>query len=130
MVLGLGSNENFLASDVHPLLQVTKRFIYLEEGDVVRLDTTGYEIRDCEDRVTERPVKEAEITADAVERGDYSHYMQKEIFEQPQAVAETLEGRIGVEKVLPNIFGVGFDLNALIRLVINKSSKPNNDPPS
>jgi glucosamine--fructose-6-phosphate aminotransferase (isomerizing) len=109
MVLGLGFDENFLASDIHPLLPVTNRFIYLEEGDVVRIDTKGFEIRDEQDQVVERPVKEAELNADAVQRGDYRHYMQKEIFEQPQVVAETLEGRIGVDRILPNIFGVGAD---------------------
>ncbi|MDZ4731527.1 MAG: glutamine--fructose-6-phosphate transaminase (isomerizing) [Xanthomonadales bacterium] len=109
MVLGLGFDENFIASDIHPLLPVTNRFIYLEEGDVVRIDTEGYEIRDAQDQKVDRPVKEAEMNADAVKRGDYRHYMQKEIFEQPQVVAETLEGRIGVDRILPNIFGVGAD---------------------
>jgi glucosamine--fructose-6-phosphate aminotransferase (isomerizing) len=76
---------------------------------VVRIDTAGYQIRNHEDCPVERPVKEADVSADAVQRGDYRHYMQKEIFEQPQVVAETLEGRIGVDHVLPNIFGVGAD---------------------
>jgi glucosamine--fructose-6-phosphate aminotransferase (isomerizing) len=107
MVLGLGFNEHYLASDAHPLLPVTNRFVYLEEGDLVRLDTDGYEIRDREDRITSRPVKEADLTEDAVQRGKYRHYMQKEIFEQPAAVAETLEGRISKKRVLANIFGVG-----------------------
>jgi len=109
MVLGLGFQENFLASDIHPLLPVTNRFIYLEEGDVVRIDTTGYEIRDESDEKVERTIREAEMNSDAVQRGDYRHYMQKEIFEQPQAVSETLEGRIGTDHVLSNIFGVGAD---------------------
>jgi len=109
MVLGLGFNEHYLASDVHPLLPVTNRFIYLQEGDVVRLDTDGYEIRDRDDKNVDRPVKEADLAADAAQRGTFRHYMQKEIFEQPSAVAETLEGRIGSDNVLPNIFGVGAD---------------------
>jgi glucosamine--fructose-6-phosphate aminotransferase (isomerizing) len=109
LVLGVGFDEHFLASDVHPLLPVTNRFVYLAEEDVVRLDTRGYEVRDGEDRVAERPLTEADLAADAVQRGAYRHYMQKEIFEQPRAVAETLEGRIGPEHVLPNIFGVGAD---------------------
>ncbi len=107
LVLGIGFNEHFLASDIHPLLPVTNRFVYLEEGDVVRLSTRGYDIRDRSDQVVERPVTEADMVADAVQRGAYRHYMAKEIFEQPQAVAETLEGRIGSDSVLPNIFGVG-----------------------
>jgi glucosamine--fructose-6-phosphate aminotransferase (isomerizing) len=106
MVLGVGNDEHFLASDIYPLLPATNRFIYLEEGDVVRLDTGGYEIRDGDDEVVDRPVIEANVSADAVQRGDYRHYMQKEIFEQPTAVAETLEGRISADRVLPNIFGV------------------------
>jgi len=109
MVLGMGFHEHYLASDIQPLLPVTNRFVYLEEGDVVRLDTSGYEIRDREDQPAIRPVKEADLTADAVQRGKYRHYMQKEIFEQPSAVAETLEGRIGTDCVLANILGVGTD---------------------
>ena len=109
LVLGLGFQEHYLASDIHPLLGVTNRFIYLEEGDVVRLSTNHYEIRDGDDRKAERPVKEADLTADAIQRGTFRHYMQKEIFEQPEAVAATLEGRIGSDHVLPNIFGVGAD---------------------
>ena len=109
MVVGIGFDEHFLASDIHPLLPVTNRFVYLEEGDVVRIDTEGYEIRDREGRAVRREVKEADLAADAVKRGHYRHYMQKEIFEQPAAVAATLEGRIGDDHVLPNIFGVGAD---------------------
>jgi glucosamine--fructose-6-phosphate aminotransferase (isomerizing) len=109
LVLGIGFNEHYLASDIHPLLSVTNRFVYLAEGDVVRLDPDGYLIHDRDDREAERPVTEADLAADAVQRGTYRHYMQKEIFEQPRAVAETLEGRIGADRVLPNIFGVGAD---------------------
>jgi glucosamine--fructose-6-phosphate aminotransferase (isomerizing) len=109
MVLGVGFQEHFLASDIHPLLAVTNRFVYLEEGDVVRFDTDGYEIRDARDEPAARPVKEADLAADAVQRGEFRHYMLKEIFEQPQAVSETLEGRIGDGHILPNIFGVGAD---------------------
>ncbi len=109
LVLGIGFNEHYLASDVHPLLTVTNRFVYLEEGDVVRLDTDGYEIRSQSGEPAARPVREADLAADAVQRGRYRHYMQKEIYEQPTAVAETLEGRIGKDRVLPNIFGVGAD---------------------
>jgi glucosamine--fructose-6-phosphate aminotransferase (isomerizing) len=109
LVLGVGFNEHFLASDIHPLLPVTNRFVYLEEGDVVRLDAGGYEIRNADDANAQRPLHEADMATDAVQRGAYRHYMQKEIFEQPHAVAETLEGRIGSDHVLANIFGVGAD---------------------
>ena len=109
MVLGLGFQEHYLASDAYPLLPVTNRFVYLEEGDVVRLDTRDYEIRDRKDKRAIRPVKEADLTAGVVQRGNFRHYMQKEIFEQPAAVADTLEGRIATDHVLPNILGVGAD---------------------
>ncbi len=109
MVLGIGFHEHFLASDVHPLLVVTNRFIYLEEGDVAEIRTGGFIIHDANDVPVSREIKEADLAADAVQRGDYRHYMQKEIFEQPLAVADTLEGRIGTDHVLPNIFGVGAD---------------------
>jgi glucosamine--fructose-6-phosphate aminotransferase (isomerizing) len=109
LVLGIGFDEHFLASDVHPLLAVTNRFIYLEEGDVARIDTGRYEIRDRNDAVVTRPVSEADLATDAAQRGSYRHYMQKEIFEQPGAASETLEGRIGSDRILPNIFGVGAD---------------------
>ena len=109
LVLGVGFREHFLASDAHPLLAVTNRFVYLEEGDVVRLDAEGYVIHDDTGEVAERPVREADLAADAVQRGRFRHYMLKEIFEQPAAVAETLEGRIGPGRILPNIFGVGAD---------------------
>ncbi|MGD2129025.1 MAG: glutamine--fructose-6-phosphate transaminase (isomerizing) [Lysobacterales bacterium] len=109
MVLGIGFQEHFLASDIHPLLAVTNRFVYLEEGDVVRLDSEDYEVRDVNDQPVARAVREADLAADAVQRGAFRHYMLKEIFEQPQAVSETLEGRIGDGHILPNIFGVGAD---------------------
>ena len=107
LVLGVGTGEHFLASDIYPLLGETDRFVFLEEGDVVSLSTDGFEIVDLNDQLVDRPVKQVETTADAVQRGDYPHYMLKEIFEQPQAVAETLEGRLSATAVLPNIFGVG-----------------------
>jgi glucosamine--fructose-6-phosphate aminotransferase (isomerizing) len=109
LVVGIGFDEHFLASDIHPLLPVTNRFVYLEEGDVVRIDTKGYEIRNRDGELADHPVKEADLAADATKRGKYRHFMQKEIFEQPRAVAATLEGRIGDDHVLQNIFGVGAD---------------------
>ncbi|MDX1555205.1 MAG: glutamine--fructose-6-phosphate transaminase (isomerizing) [Xanthomonadales bacterium] len=109
LVVGIGFDEHFLASDIHPLLTVTNRFVYLEEGDVVRIDTERYEIVDRDGNPADRPVKEADLAADATQRGHYRHFMQKEIFEQPRAVAATLEGRIGDDHVLQNIFGVGAD---------------------
>ncbi len=109
MVMGIGFDEHYLASDIYPLLPVTNRFVYLEEGDVVRLDSAGHDIRDRQDEVVERAVREADLSADTVQRGKYRHYMQKEIFEQPAAVAKTLEGRISSDQILPNVFGIGAD---------------------
>ncbi len=107
LVLGVGNGEHFLASDIYPLLAETDRFVYLQEGDVVALSADGYEVVDKNRQSVQRPVKQVETKVDAVQRGDYPHYMLKEIFEQPTAVAETLEGRVSANAVLPNIFGVG-----------------------
>lgn len=107
LVLGVGQGEHFLASDIYPLLNETDSFVFLEEGDVVRLAVDGYQLVDASDKPVDRPVKQVETKADSVQRGLYPHYMLKEIYEQPQAVAETLEGRLGATSVLPNIFGVG-----------------------
>jgi glucosamine--fructose-6-phosphate aminotransferase (isomerizing) len=115
LVLGIGDGEHFLASDVYPLLGETDHFVFLQEGDVVSLNADGYQIVDASDQFAERPVKQVETKADAVQRGVYPHYMLKEIYEQPQAVAETLEGRLGATTILPNIFGVGAE--ALLRQV-------------
>ncbi|GAB4184791.1 MAG: glutamine--fructose-6-phosphate transaminase (isomerizing) [Wenzhouxiangellaceae bacterium] len=109
LVLGIGFGEHFLASDVHPLIAVTNRFVFLEEGDVVRLDREQYQIVDAAGATVERPVKESELNPDAIGRGGYRHYMQKEIFEQPAAVAETLEGRVHHGQLLPELCGAGSD---------------------
>ncbi len=115
LVLGVGDGEHFLASDIYPLLGETEQFVFLQEGDAVRLNADGFQVVDLNDQVVQRPVKRVETRADAVQRGVYPHYMLKEIYEQPQAVAETLEGRLGATTVLPNIFGVGAE--ALLRQV-------------
>ncbi len=105
LVIGVGIGEHFIASDVAALLPVTQRFIFLEEGDVADLHRDRLTIYDANGRQVERAVRESELTADAAERGAYRHYMQKEIFEQAQAVANTLEGRISGERVLEEAFG-------------------------
>ena len=106
LVIGVGIGEYFIASDVAALLPVTQRFIFLEEGDVADLTRTSLTIYDEHNQIVERPIKESELTADAVERGTYRHYMQKEIYEQPRAIADTLEGRISQHKVLEETFGL------------------------
>jgi glucosamine--fructose-6-phosphate aminotransferase (isomerizing) len=107
MVAGLADGEQFIASDIHALLPVTRRFIYLAEGDVVDATVDGVRIYDERGALVQRPVKQAHFGADAVERGEYRHYMLKEIHEQPQAIADTLEGRISAGHILTQIFGVG-----------------------
>ncbi|HXV06951.1 MAG TPA: glutamine--fructose-6-phosphate transaminase (isomerizing) [Burkholderiales bacterium] len=106
LLLGLGEGENFCASDASALLQVTRRIVYLEEGDVVELTCHGYRIRDSAGGDAIRPVHESKLSADAVELGPYRHYMQKEIFEQPGAVAATLEMVTGASAIAPELFGV------------------------
>ena len=106
MVLGLADGEQFIASDIHALLPVTRRFIYLAEGDVAEIRLEGARVFDADGAEVDRPVKESQFSADAVELGEYRHYMLKEIHEQPQAVADTLEGRIAHGHILTEIFGV------------------------
>jgi glutamine---fructose-6-phosphate transaminase (isomerizing) len=105
LVIGLGFGENFIASDGCPLLPVPQRFIFLEEGDLAELTRDGVTIWDRDGKRVERPVKESSLSADATERGDYRHFMLKEIYEQPRAIADTLEGRLAGPRVLPEAFG-------------------------
>ena len=106
LLLGLGKGENFAASDASALLQVTKRMVYLEEGDVAAIGLHTVRICDTAGSEVIRPVHESKLSADAVELGPYRHYMQKEIFEQPGAVANTLEMVIGAQSIVPQLFGV------------------------
>jgi len=105
LVIGVGIGEYFIASDVAALLPVTQRFIFLEEGDIADIRRSGLIIYDDRDNEVQRPIKESEQSADAVDRGEYRHYMLKEIYEQPQAIADTLEGRISGGQVLEQAFG-------------------------
>ncbi len=105
VVIGVGIGENFVASDVSALLPVTRRFIFLEEGDVAHVRREGIDIFGADGERVERPVRESELAADAVERGEFRHYMLKEIYEQPVAVANTLEERIAGGKVLSAALG-------------------------
>jgi glucosamine--fructose-6-phosphate aminotransferase (isomerizing) len=105
LVVGLGEDENYLASDVQALIRSTRRFIFLNEGDVADVTRHGVQVYDRDGAAVERTVKFSELSADAVERGEYRHYMLKEIHEQPRALTETLEARIAGDRILPNIFG-------------------------
>jgi glucosamine--fructose-6-phosphate aminotransferase (isomerizing) len=104
-IVGIGEGENFVASDVAALLPVTRNYMILEEGDVAVVELESVHIFDANDEEVERPIVESELTADAAERGDFGHYMQKEIHEQAVAVAKTLEERTANGKVLDAAFG-------------------------
>ncbi|MBB1387671.1 glutamine--fructose-6-phosphate transaminase (isomerizing) [Pseudoalteromonas sp. SG45-5] len=105
LVIGLGLGENFIASDQLALLPVTRSFIFLEEGDVARITRDTVEIFDANGNAVEREVIESNITQDASGKGDYRHYMLKEIYEQPLAVRNTLEGRLNDDRVAIDAFG-------------------------
>jgi glucosamine--fructose-6-phosphate aminotransferase (isomerizing) len=107
LVIGLGEGENFLASDFSALVAQTRRVIYLEDGDVAALRRSGVEIVDREGRRVEREVHLSQLSADAVDLGPYRHYMQKEIHEQPRAIADTLEAVIGAGVDIEGLFGAG-----------------------
>jgi glucosamine--fructose-6-phosphate aminotransferase (isomerizing) len=106
LVIGVGFQEYFIASDVFALLPVTNRFIFLEEGDLAELRRDGIQIWDAAGKPVARSIRTSSVAADSAERGEYRHFMQKEIFEQPRAVADSLEGRLGVNCVLPEAFGI------------------------
>ena len=105
LVIGVGIGEHFIASDVSALLPVTQNFIFLEEGDIAKLTRQSVEIYDINGLKVERPIRESSLNVNSVELGGHRHYMHKEIFEQPQAVIDTLEGRITQDKVLVSSFG-------------------------
>jgi len=104
LVVGAGSGETFLASDALALAGTTERIAYLEEGDVAEIGLDGYRVFDAADRQARRELRTVKAVDATVELGPYRHYMQKEIFEQPAAVADTLEG---IESVSPALFGAG-----------------------
>jgi glucosamine--fructose-6-phosphate aminotransferase (isomerizing) len=106
LVVGVGIEEHFIGSDVLALAPVTHNVIYLEDGDVADLRRTGYTIYDASGKQVERPVRVSEASADSVDRGQYRSFTEKEIFEQPKAVADTLEGRLGKHRILEEAFGV------------------------
>ena len=105
VVIGLGVEENFVASDVSALLPVTRRFIFLEEGDVAEIRRKAIRVIDKEGNTVERQVRESELSADAAEKGQYRHYMLKEIHEQPRAIANTLQERVANGRLLEAAFG-------------------------
>ena len=106
LLIGLGTDENLAASDPLAISQLTNEFIFLEDGDVAQFSFNSYEIFDSEKLAVERDITRLEISSQATSKGDFRHFMEKEIYEQPQAVLNTIDGRIGAEDVLDNIFGL------------------------
>ncbi len=105
VVIGLGVEENFVASDVTALLPVTRRFVFLEEGDVAEIRRTSVRIVDVDGNGVDRGVSESELSAAAAEKGQYRHFMLKEIHEQPRALADTLQERVANGRLLEAAFG-------------------------
>jgi len=105
LLLGIGEHENFIASDMSALLAVTRNVVYLEEGDVAEISLHGYRVFDAQGLEVQRPVHVSELSNESVELGEYRHYMLKEIFEQPQALANTLEAVCNSHTLIPGIFG-------------------------
>ncbi|MDH4235110.1 MAG: isomerizing glutamine--fructose-6-phosphate transaminase, partial [Gallionella sp.] len=105
LLLGVGEKECFVASDVSALLQVTRNVVYLDEGDVVEMNRSGYRIFDAAGKLANRAVQVSTLSNESVQLGEYSHYMQKEIHEQPQALADTLESVCNSKSLVPGIFG-------------------------
>ena len=105
LVIGVGIGEYFIASDVAALLPVTQRFMYLDDGDLAVIRTNEVTIYDKTGHEVVRPVKESQLTAEAAEKGEYRHYMLKEIYEQPFAISQTLEGRFINQQLQESAFG-------------------------
>jgi glutamine---fructose-6-phosphate transaminase (isomerizing) len=105
LVIGVGIGEYFIASDVAALLPVTQRFIFLEDGDIAVIKTDKLEIYDSNEQLVTRSLKVSQLKADAVEKGNYRHYMLKEIYEQPWAVSQALEGRFINNRLQESAFG-------------------------
>jgi glucosamine--fructose-6-phosphate aminotransferase (isomerizing) len=107
LLIGLGTDEMFAASDPLAIAQMTNDFIFLEDGDVAEISAEAYTIFDASKKEVAREVTHIDISNQATSKGDFRHYMEKEIYEQPGAVSNTIDGRIGGEDVLDNIFGLG-----------------------
>ncbi len=105
LIIGMGLGEHFIGSDVQAMLPVTNRFIYLENGDLVKLSRHQIEIFDAKGNAVKRPIIESKACSLDSDLGEFRHYMHKEIYEQPQAVQKTLEGRLGRDRINPCIEG-------------------------
>ncbi len=107
LVIGIGLGEHFIASDASALLPVTRRFIYLEEGDVADMTADSLTIYDRHGKVAERDIHESDLSMDSTQKGEYRHYMLKEIHEQPSCLVDVMEGRVFDGQLLESTFGQG-----------------------
>ena len=107
LLIGLGEDELLAASDPLAIGQLTNQFIFLEDGDVANISADSYQIYDSLKNKIKREISEIDISSEASSKGEYKHFMEKEIFEQPVAVLNTIDGRVGGDDVLENIFGIG-----------------------
>jgi len=107
LLLGLGTDEMLAASDPLAIGQLTNEFIFLEDGDVAEISAEAYTIFDTNKQKVTREITTIDISSQATSKGDFRHYMEKEIYEQPEAILNTINGRVGGDDVLDNIFGLG-----------------------
>lgn len=107
LLLGVGTDEMLAASDPLAIGQLTNEFIFLEDGDVAEISADSYKIFDENKKQVERQITNIDISSQATSKGDYKHFMEKEIYEQPEAILNTLDGRVGGDDILDNIFGLG-----------------------
>jgi glucosamine--fructose-6-phosphate aminotransferase (isomerizing) len=107
LLIGVGTDEMLAASDPLAIGQLTNKFIFLEDGDVAEISAESYKIFDKNKKEVERQITNIDISSQATSKGDYKHFMEKEIYEQPEAILNTLDGRVGGDDILDNIFGLG-----------------------
>ena len=121
LLVGISAGQGFIASDISALVSVTKQYYVLENGDVAEVSRHGVEIYDAHGNRVERQLHQTTLSADGVTLGEYRHYMQKEIFEQPSAITETLEGRVSSDRLLEQSFGpeakVIFDATQAVQII-------------
>ena len=118
LLIGLGEDENFAASDPLALADLTNKFLILEDGDVAKICPNNVEVFDKNNKACKRDIQIIDIKSEAASKGDYKHFMEKEIYEQPNAILNTLDGRVGGDDVLENIFGEGSnDLFAKVKRI-------------
>ena len=118
LLIGLGEDENFAASDPLALADLTNKFLILEDGDVAKISPSKVEVFDKNNKACTRDIQIIDIKSEASSKGDYKHFMEKEIYEQPNAILNTLDGRVGGDDVLENIFGEGSnDLFAKVKRI-------------